>query len=405
MTTARFWILDFGFWIGKVCQSKIQNPKSKISCLASAILLTTGFALAADPAAGPKVADDHIVLRTICGDIVLGLYPEVAPAHTAQLLKLARLGAYDLTHFHRVAPGFVLQISNAQDKPVALSADLKEALHPIKAEFSELKHVRGVLSMAHADNDPNSGESSFSILLGDTPHLDGHYTIFGRVESGMDVVDKLVSTPCFTDPQTNQLSTRPMTRLTVFKSFVLTSEQLKTAKLNGPMEIRQDQPQTELVPEARGIGSLEPGVRMIVTGSALIVVVALLGFLMSNRFSPNVLLAFNVINALIAGMLFIFYVKNDETALNSHDEGLIFADRLDPSSSKVVLSAVGAVVLIGIIGSLIAHRRAPKMLLSFNLINALIGGFLIFALAARRWRRPTSRWRWDCSSAPSASSN
>lgn len=145
---------------------------------------------AASPeAATPRVADERILLRTNVGDMVLALYPEVAPQHTAQLLKLARMGIFDGVNFFRVEKSFVAQLSDARYKQPTPSPAQVEAIHPLPAEFSELRHRRGTLSMARHDGRPDSGETSFSILLGDAPHLDGNYTVFGHLETGHDVLD------------------------------------------------------------------------------------------------------------------------------------------------------------------------------------------------------------------------
>lgn len=149
-----------------------------MSALALAILLQ---------ADAPKLADERIRLRTSMGDIVLALYPEVAPKHVAQILRLVKLGVYDGMHFHRVEPGFVAQLSGHHDRETPLTPGQAAAVTRIPAEFSSIRHRRGILSMARFD-DPDSAETSFSILLGPAPHLDGKYTVFGHVESGLDVV-------------------------------------------------------------------------------------------------------------------------------------------------------------------------------------------------------------------------
>lgn len=141
--------------------------------------------------AAPRVAAERIVLRTNFGDMVLTLYPEVAPRHTEQLLKLARMGAFDGVNFFRVESTFVAQLSDVRYKQPAPSPEQLEAVHPLPAEFSALKHRRGTLSMAHYDDRPDTGETSFSILLGDAPHLDGKYTVFGELESGQDVLEQI----------------------------------------------------------------------------------------------------------------------------------------------------------------------------------------------------------------------
>jgi hypothetical protein len=110
-------------------------------------------------------------------------------------------------------------------------------------------------------------------------------------------------------------------------------------------------------------------------------VVALIGYLVANHFEPGVLLIFNLVNALIAGIVFFMYIKVSGMGMSA-DESLILNDRLDRASTNVILCAIGTLVVMGVVGSLIVRRRAPKMLVSFNLINVLIGGFLVFALVA-----------------------
>src|SRR5438309_9496606 len=104
-------------------------------------------AQAEDPAA-PRVADERIVLRTVAGDIVLALYPEVAPQHVKHLLKLAEFGVYDTTHFFRIVPGFVLQVSSASERVYPLGREQNALIRRLPAEFSKVPHRRGVLSMA-----------------------------------------------------------------------------------------------------------------------------------------------------------------------------------------------------------------------------------------------------------------
>jgi cyclophilin family peptidyl-prolyl cis-trans isomerase len=143
----------------------------------------------------PRLADEKIVMRTIAGDLVLGLYPDVAPQHVAQLIRLVEAGVYDGTHFYRLHPGFVLQTSTAEDRLIPMESNQAALIHPIPAEFSARLHRRGVLSMARADGDPNSADTSFSILLGDAPHLDRNYTVFGELLAGWDVIEEFQRVP------------------------------------------------------------------------------------------------------------------------------------------------------------------------------------------------------------------
>lgn len=213
--------------------------------------------------ARPRVANQRIILRTVAGDIVLALYPDVAPRHVAQLLKLADLGVYDTTHFFRVEPGFVVQTSQAADRRVPLTSAQKEAIRALPAEFSAIPHRRGVLSMAHADGDPNSAETSFSILLGAAPKLDREYTVFGHVERGMDVVDKLAQAPRGRDGEL-------VVRLEIHRAEVVAGERLK---------------ETELAP-ARDVVPAQTGLAVIATGIALMIAVAVANnFLVRTRWA------------------------------------------------------------------------------------------------------------------------
>jgi len=114
------------------------------------------------------------------------LYPHVAPKTVEQVMRLVRAGAYDSVNIFRVEPGFVAQLSTVRRR---------DGVIKLPAEFSALHHHRGILSMAHEENDINSGESSFSILLGEAPHLDGKYTIFGELVSGQEVLSAIEKAP------------------------------------------------------------------------------------------------------------------------------------------------------------------------------------------------------------------
>ena len=168
-------------------------------------------ATASATAPAPQPSENQILLHTAQGDLVLTLFPDLAPRTVAQVLKLARLGAYDTTHFGRLEKGFVMQVHNAEDRLTPLTDEQRQALQPIPAEFSQRKHLRGILSLAHADGQPDSGVSSFSILLGAAPHLDGAYTVFGEVSGGMDVLDRLEKTP-------TSNGNRPDSRLTILSA-------------------------------------------------------------------------------------------------------------------------------------------------------------------------------------------
>lgn len=127
------------------------------------------------------------------GDVMKGeLYPDVAPETVENFVKLVEDGFYDGLTFHRVIPGFMIQggcpLGNGTGGPG----------HTIKGEFlsngfnNNLKHERGVLSMARA-MDPNSAGSQFFIMVAAAPHLDGEYAAFGKITEGMEAADKIVN--------------------------------------------------------------------------------------------------------------------------------------------------------------------------------------------------------------------
>ncbi len=127
-------------------------------------------------------------------EIEIELYPEVAPKTVENFEQLVKEGFYDGLIFHRVIPGFMIQGGDP------LGNGMGGAEKKIQGEFrsngfkNDLKHERGVISMARSYN-PNSASSQFFIMHANAPHLDGEYAAFGRVVSGMDAVDEIASIP------------------------------------------------------------------------------------------------------------------------------------------------------------------------------------------------------------------
>ena len=139
------------------------------------------------------------------GTITLELYPEVAPNTVRNFISLVEAGYYDGLTFHRVIPGFMIQGGCPAGTGTGGPG------YHIEGEFSsngvrnDLKHDRGVISMARA-GDPDSAGSQFFVMVAKSPHLDGGYAAFGKVKEGMDVVDEIVATKrdgrdCPTVPQ------------------------------------------------------------------------------------------------------------------------------------------------------------------------------------------------------------
>ena len=141
------------------------------------------------------MAETRAVIETSLGSIELKFFPEVAPNHVHNFIELAKKGFYDGTTFHRVIPGFMIQGGDPNSKEHDRSRHgMGGPGYTVKAEFSKRPHKRGTLSMARAA-DPDSAGSQFFICVADSPFLDGNYTVFGEVISGMETVDRIVDQP------------------------------------------------------------------------------------------------------------------------------------------------------------------------------------------------------------------
>ena len=133
------------------------------------------------------------VLETSAGPITIEFFPEKAPEHVRNFLRLAQLGVYDGMSFHRVVRGFAIQSGYPQTRG-PLSEKQQKHVRQLKAELNDTKHVKGIVSMAHG-GDPNTAMTSFFIVTADAPSLDGKYTAFGRVVEGMAAVEAIENAP------------------------------------------------------------------------------------------------------------------------------------------------------------------------------------------------------------------
>ena len=140
-------------------------------------------------------AQEIAVIETKFGKIGVEFFEDKAPGHVKNFKDLARKGFYDGTIFHRVIPGFMVQGGDPNTKSDDRSNHgMGGPGYSIKAEFNDTPHKRGVLSMARSQ-DPNSAGSQFFIVVKDAAFLDGQYTAFGKVLSGMTVADQIVNAP------------------------------------------------------------------------------------------------------------------------------------------------------------------------------------------------------------------
>jgi peptidyl-prolyl cis-trans isomerase B (cyclophilin B) len=127
-------------------------------------------------------------INTTLGTVVVELHPKIAPGHVNSFVFLAREGYYNDVIFHRVIPGFMIQGGDPTGTGTGGPG------YQLKAEFNKTKHTRGVLSAARSNN-PNSAGSQFFLMHADSPHLDGQYTAYGHITSGIEVVDKIANLP------------------------------------------------------------------------------------------------------------------------------------------------------------------------------------------------------------------
>lgn len=176
---------------GKMSDKKVVEIE-KAASVPAVVTPTTAMEIAAEE--NPRYIISVTLGGEKLGEIVIELFPKIAPKHVHNFDSLARVGFYDGTLFHRIVPGFVIQggdpNTKTQERNKWGQGDPTQTKVP--AEFSDYKHVRGTVSAARRGNDVNSATSQFFICVDDTPSLDNAYTAYGKVVSGMEIVDKIV---------------------------------------------------------------------------------------------------------------------------------------------------------------------------------------------------------------------
>jgi peptidyl-prolyl cis-trans isomerase B (cyclophilin B) len=187
----------------QITMKYLKNCLSLLIGLALAGVCAQSSTLAADPAdsTAAKADDPEVaVITTSEGTMVIQFWTDAAPKTIANFKKLAKEGFYDGTCFHRVIKGFMIQGGDPNSKDASKEAiwGMGDPGYKIDAEFNDHSHVRGVISMARS-SDPNSAGSQFFICHGNPTQLDHHYTTFGKLIKGDDVLEKIATTP--THPQ------------------------------------------------------------------------------------------------------------------------------------------------------------------------------------------------------------
>ncbi len=157
-----------------------------------------------------ELARYRAVLETSLGDITLSFTPDKAPNHVRNFLRLAQAGVYDGMSFHRVVKGFVVQSGHLPTRTAPLGETRQNYVRQMKAEFNDQPHVKGTLSMARLA-EPDSASASFFIVTATAEALDGKYTAFGQVESGLDVVEKIEAVAVNGETPVERVELRKMT--------------------------------------------------------------------------------------------------------------------------------------------------------------------------------------------------
>ncbi|CUQ65230.1 putative peptidyl-prolyl cis-trans isomerase [Candidatus Nitrospira inopinata] len=168
-------------------------------------LMAPAGVVAADKSASQKDGASkgpRAIIKTKFGDMEIKFFPEAAPRHVENFIALAKAGFYNGTIFHRVIPGFMIQGGDPNTKDslkkelYGMGGPTDEKGNPVrlKAEFNDISHKRGIVSMARSQ-DPDSAGSQFFIVVEDSPFLDNKYTVFGEVVKGIGVADKIVNVP------------------------------------------------------------------------------------------------------------------------------------------------------------------------------------------------------------------
>jgi cyclophilin family peptidyl-prolyl cis-trans isomerase len=212
--------------------------------LARLFLLFTVLAITANANPNLRLSKERMVFQTDHGSIHMAFYPDVAPVTVAHMIKLGDLGAYNSVDFFRVDTGFVAQVSeitSAREVPLD-PIQRAEAEKRVPLEVTpDVKHDRrGILSMARGDN-PNSGGSSFSILLGAAPHLDMQYAIFGEVTKGIEALASMERV----ETRRDGIFVMPLERITIRSTYMYvvdegTEEQLQCLDALSALQNRYD---------------------------------------------------------------------------------------------------------------------------------------------------------------------
>jgi cyclophilin family peptidyl-prolyl cis-trans isomerase len=162
-------------------------------------------------------SDNVANLKTSMGNVTIEFFPQAAPKHVNSFINLSKSGFYDGTIFHRIVKDFVIQGGDPNTKNNNESRDTWGTGGPnftLEAEFNDIPHKRGIVSMARTA-DPNSAGSQFFIVTRDSTFLDNQYTVFGRVIDGIEIVDKIAALNTNTSDQPIDANKAKIEKITI----------------------------------------------------------------------------------------------------------------------------------------------------------------------------------------------
>jgi len=197
----------------KISQVEADNSVAKQRVVMTKVTIRDKAAPGPEPfttESSEELSKYRAVLETSMGNITLQFSPDKAPNHVRNFLRLASVGFYDGTAFHRVVKGFVIQGGFLPTRSEPLDITQDRYVRKMAPEFNDIQHDKGTVSLAHGD-DPASGDTSFFIVLARTPVLDGKYSAFGTVVEGMEVVEKIEQVPVNGETPTMRVELKKVT--------------------------------------------------------------------------------------------------------------------------------------------------------------------------------------------------
>jgi cyclophilin family peptidyl-prolyl cis-trans isomerase len=197
----------------KISQVEADNTVPKQRVVMTKVTIRDKAAAGPEPfttESAEELSKYRAVLETSMGNITFQFSPDKAPNHVRNFLRLASVGFYDGTAFHRVVKGFVIQGGFLPTRSEPLDITQDRYIRKMAPEFNDIQHDKGTVSLAHGD-DPASGDTSFFIVLARTPVLDGKYSAFGRVVEGIDVIEKIEQVPVNGETPTARVELKKVT--------------------------------------------------------------------------------------------------------------------------------------------------------------------------------------------------